>query len=417
MDNNKRFDLSDRLIHFFRKVTLGNGDNFTVPETWGPGDIVEDPDISPMFLLRNSVRIGRIWATWSMRNGRRTVYGPHPAVCFTEMPLGAFVEAGIKRERLGQAMSPYGLVFPKAALFNRGARPVIYGLSSTPSIPRGTDGGERVIPSKSLPLDEQYRYVAYAPGKIDWTHEREWRWKCTEHMTERELGLPPDHGSEIPGLDLNGPDLAGLGAVVKTDVQAERLIHDVLTVTDKLRRRKCNYEFVISLERLRGVRNLHDPKEVEAAIHAAAFDLAPYFQQSKEERRTLITNFMDAATEVTTVPLPSTPPNDEWGGCWLWLTDARHAMVRALIQEGRMVVINSDGRYLVDIRQFDPSNSLRDLENRTRRLAELLFERHGLPATYHSVLGKFGPDDVPSYANPPLENRFHFNHGNDKEDF
>lgn len=414
MSNNKRFDLSDRLIHFFRPVDLTSGDSFSAPETWGPGEIVEDHIMSPMFLLRNSVRLGRIWATWSQRKGRRTIYGPYPAVCFTEMPLGAFVEAGIERQKKGQAMSPYGLVFPKPALFERGARPVIYGLSSSPYIPAGDDGGERLIPAESLPLNEQYRYVTYAPGKIDWTHEREWRWRSTEKQPESEYHVPVDHGLDIPGLDLNDPTLAGLGAIVKTDIQAERLIHDVLTVTDRFGRKESNYEFVISLERLHGVDDLRDPEQVEQAIRAAAFDLEPFFRQSKDERKSHLDNFRAASVEAAKTP--TEPPNGEWGGCWLWLTDARHPMVRALVDEG-LVAVNNDGRYLVEIDEFDPSLPLPDLENRTKRLAALLLERHGVSATYHSALGKFGPDDVPFYADPPFENQFHFNYGRDEDDF
>src|SRR4051812_46151197 len=85
--------------------------------------------LSPLFLMRNAVRLDRLWATWSVRRGRRTIYGADPAVCFTEMPIAAFVEAGHARPKRGEVMGPYGLIFPKAAMFSLGARPVIYGLS------------------------------------------------------------------------------------------------------------------------------------------------------------------------------------------------------------------------------------------------------------------------------------------------
>src|SRR5688572_14341225 len=112
-NNNIRFDLSPFLIHFFRRLDFAKADaNFT-PENWGPGEIVEDAAVTAFFLLRNAIRLQRLWATWSMRNGRRTVYGPHPAVCFTDMPIAAFIEAGEKRAAKGEAMSPIALVLPK----------------------------------------------------------------------------------------------------------------------------------------------------------------------------------------------------------------------------------------------------------------------------------------------------------------
>jgi hypothetical protein len=123
--NTRRFDLSDRLIHFFRALDLDYGPGFTTPETWGPGDLAEDTKFSPFFLLRNAVRCERLWATWSVRNGRRTIYGPDPAVCFTDMPLAAFIEAGETRSARGEAMSAYGLLLPKTAIHGLGARSVI----------------------------------------------------------------------------------------------------------------------------------------------------------------------------------------------------------------------------------------------------------------------------------------------------
>ena len=48
-------------------VDLFSEDSIIAPENWGPGEIVEDHIVSPMFLLRNAIRLGRIWATWSMR--------------------------------------------------------------------------------------------------------------------------------------------------------------------------------------------------------------------------------------------------------------------------------------------------------------------------------------------------------------
>lgn len=127
--NNNRYDLSDRLIHFFRRVDLAGDTAPAWPEDPGYASISESEVLQPAFLLRHAIRMGRLYATWSIRKGRRTIHGKRPVVCFTEMPIAAFIEGGRFREAKGQAMSPYGLVFPKAAAFRTGARPVIYGLT------------------------------------------------------------------------------------------------------------------------------------------------------------------------------------------------------------------------------------------------------------------------------------------------
>src|SRR5258706_51606 len=148
---NARYDLSDRLIHFFRSVDPNHPDTPVLPDHWSFSSLENfDVPLSPFFLMRNAVRQARIWATWSVRSGRRTIYGPDPAVCFTEMPIAAFVEAGIARAKRGEAMSPYGLVFEKATVFEHGARPVIYGLSAGVTVTTSSDGA-RMIDCVELP--------------------------------------------------------------------------------------------------------------------------------------------------------------------------------------------------------------------------------------------------------------------------
>ena len=90
MLNNKRFDLSDWLIHFFRHVDLDGASSVPMPEHMGFENLYESSKLSPFFLLRCALRQGKLWATWSLRNGNRTIYGNDPAACFTEMPIAAF---------------------------------------------------------------------------------------------------------------------------------------------------------------------------------------------------------------------------------------------------------------------------------------------------------------------------------------
>lgn len=145
MKSNIRFDLSDYLVHFFRDVDLEGANTILFPEHMGWQNIWEDTFLPAIFLLRASLRNGRLWATWSFRKGVRTIYGPHPAICFTEMPIAAFLEAGHDRRAKGQAMSPFALVFPKDTLHCIGARPVIYGLSVELVLPSGLGGRQRML--------------------------------------------------------------------------------------------------------------------------------------------------------------------------------------------------------------------------------------------------------------------------------
>tara|TARA_R100000655_G_scaffold27628_1_gene56219 strand:- start:1014 stop:1382 length:369 start_codon:yes stop_codon:yes gene_type:complete len=118
------------LIHFFREIDPEDTDTPVLPENWGFHSMENwEAPFTPFFMFRNAVRHGRVWATWAVRGGKRSIYGHNPAVCFTEMPIAAFLEAGAARARRGEAVSTFGLVFAKSGLHQIGARPVIYGLA------------------------------------------------------------------------------------------------------------------------------------------------------------------------------------------------------------------------------------------------------------------------------------------------
>lgn len=403
--NNIRFDLSPFLIHFFRKLDFEKADVTFTPESWGPGEIVEDASVTAFFLLRNAIRLQRLWATWSMRNDRRTVYGPHPAVCFTDMPVAAFVEAGEKRAAKGEAMSPIALVLPKADVHAAGALPAIYGLSTSAQLPSGIGGGPRIMPASVLPEAEQFRYVTLGTyGSVDWTHEREWRWPYRGKLPDFD-DTPHADGSALPGLDLH---FDGMGAIVKSESQAKKVLHDILVLHDQ--KAPGRYSFVLVGEEIPSLVDLRDPSEVQKALSSAAINLDPFTNMSTVRKKKLVEAFDAALASVDKTNLPSF--GREEGGCWLWLTDAAHEMTRALVKDGR-VHINNEARYLVDL-PFDPDLALSQREELTRRLAVLLEKRHGLAATYHSVLGGFSPDGIPHYSDPPLENKLIFNYGSDE---
>ncbi|HDZ71890.1 MAG TPA: DUF4427 domain-containing protein [Aurantimonas coralicida] len=377
------------------------------PENWGPHAIVEDVVVTPLFLLRNALRLQRLWATWSVRRGRRTVYGPHPAVCLTDMPIAAFIEAGKKRAAKGEAMSAFSIVLPKDHVHAAGARPAIYGLSVDVILPRGDECGSRILPDAVLPEAEQYRYVTLGDyGKVDWTHEREWRWPCRDEPTDPQ-DIPPLDGKDVPGLDLTFP---GMGVIVRTQEQAHKILHDILVLNDM--HSSNSYDFILVADSISDLPALRDPGKVRHVLTAASIDLESIIFVTKTDRILWLAKYNKAVSDVSTEKLPKM--GREIGGCWLWLTDAAHPLTRALVAEG-VVHINQDGRYLVDV-PFDKDLPLSVREELARRLAALLRSRHQQSATYHSVLGKFGWDDIPSYSNPPLENRLIFNYAHDDDD-
>ena len=211
MTQNHRIDLSEWLIHFVHDRDLKHYpkgvelplpfcfDNKGTPLIHSLDEISHDdqvayensighpyglaPDASAYTVLKRILFDGYIKSGWSFRKGKPTIYGPKSAVCFTEMPLYALIEYASNRNDSSLAEA-YGIAIRKRDMFRAGSRPVIYGLSGTHTeASRGNPffrKGLRCLSSScGLALHEQYRYVAMnldQNRRIDWTHEREWRW-------------------------------------------------------------------------------------------------------------------------------------------------------------------------------------------------------------------------------------------------
>lgn len=136
-------------------------------------------------VLRQILVEGALRPGFSERSKGRTVYGPVPAVCFSEQPLAAFATYVAVRNDTS-AIDGYGLLLHKHDVSTAGGRPVIYGLDQSYELDllekhvRKLDPAARILNEECLPLREQYRYVTFAPNDsqyaIDWSHEREWRW-------------------------------------------------------------------------------------------------------------------------------------------------------------------------------------------------------------------------------------------------
>lgn len=408
--NNRRFDLSDRLIHFFRDLDLEKTDTPVVPEQWGHATIQEDTLLPAFFLLRHAIREGRLWATWSVRSGRRTIYGPRPAVCFTEMPIAAFIDASRERAAKGETMGTCALVLSKPAAFSAGARPVIYALSSEARASGGL--GMRSFPDEALPSQEQYRYVAYDPTRktLNWTHEREWRWPLdVEPYEEDPDGIPPADSADLPGLELDRQTMHGLGVIVGTRREANKVIHDILTKVDREDISESHYTFIIAAEEIPDWVALRGHAEMEQAIWDNVIDLQQFFSVKKADATAMHDRLRALVAKVED---EAAPPREEhvhdWGGCWLWLKDNRHQLVRALVRLGAVHIART-GRYLVELPELDPSRPLRQREELVALLCEEVRQEFGTDAQYFSVRESDDYDAIPSYTDDLVGDPFFYN--------
>lgn len=413
-ENLNRFDLSDRLIHFFRKINVMSSDAPAIPEHLGFNNINECDTLPALFMLRCAIRSGKLWATWSYRNDARTIYGPSPAVCFTEMPIGAFLEAGIAREARGEAMSQFALIFPKNSLFQVGTRPVIYGLDRVgAALPPGKGGGPRIIDNRLLPEHEQYRYVTYNPlssRPIDWSHEREWRWPYRGSLVEMEQQIEEcgviSEQDDMPGLDISNPCLAGIGVVVQTRDQAQLIAHDILSLVDRGVVPVGHFSFILCAGELPTDGRLRNPKDMTIVIQNSIIDLSPHFAQQPADVDRLNHRFSKMVEEIEEAH-PQIQYG-EYGGAWLWLLDNTHTLTRCLLASGR-VVVSKEGRYVAKLWEFNSDRGLRQREEMTKMLASRVSNEFAIEAGYFSVLNSVNIDAVPFYCDDHIDNKMYYN--------
>jgi hypothetical protein len=418
MSNNIRFDLSDRLIHFFRQVDLeGDSAPAIQPEHIAFNSYVEGTVWPALFLLRCAVRSHRLWATWSVRKGVRTIFGPRPAVCFSEMPLAAFLESSRSREAAGQAMSGYALTFPKAAMHAVGANPVIYGLTErNVLLPKGLGGGARSLPPEVLPEPEQYRYVTYNPSgpyKVDWMHEREWRWPwpypgSLAHVEQEfeEYGLISD-AADIPGFDFADSSLRGIGIIVKSAEDARKLKYDVLALVDRGVVHRNHFDHILVQDLLPDTSGLIGPDEVQTAIDGSLIDFSGYFDLPDADVEQIVSDFSGRVQRLEARAPKMTSPPLERGGCWLWFHDNTNRYVRALVQAGR-VTVNKEGRYVASLDELDSGRELRERQQFTLELARELQSEICIHAGYFLVVNSFDPDETPFFIDcPPKDDLYH----------
>ena len=201
----ERKDMTKWLIHFVKDV-----DYSQYPEEdpiYGTNREVDDGD-SAFAALLSIIRIGGLIPNYSYRNGKTTLFGKSPVVCATEMPLYSFYKyAHSLSAEKRKNVSPIGIAILKNEFFAEGGRPAIYGLSEDNQNLNYVCNNPkyRILKDDILPQKEQYRLVSTDLGAskaIDWTHEREWRWKPTKNSHELWGKDGNEKVGPLPGLPI-----------------------------------------------------------------------------------------------------------------------------------------------------------------------------------------------------------------------
>ena len=271
---NCRFDLSDWIIHFVHDRK--SADDLYIIADYAKSELDEDYNIISFFneegkgvslsdeyrekeypiaedepafgVLKKIIHDGYIHSGWSLRHFRPTIYGPYSATCFTEMPLHALIKYAKFRGTCSGYVGNYGIAFKRSELYNAGARPVIYGLSSPHQEANDESDpnfghGWRCLSSKcGIGLNEQYRYVYTNFGttkSTDWMHEREWRWplsKPDSHLDGMPFLLSEDWGYQFSEIVI----------IVSKDVEQQEILEQLKVMYDA-KGRECGIDYNIRL--------------------------------------------------------------------------------------------------------------------------------------------------------------------------
>ena len=445
--NLDRIDLSDYLIHFVSSVDTENEDYYLSEmhpkEFEMNGDTVEENILSPFFILRRIIRNCQLISTWSYRSGNRTIYGKYPAVCFTEMPLSEFVRTSIQRQSKGHKISSYGLIFNKKQLFGLGTRPVIYGASQEVRVI--SNGLYKELDPQIYSDKELYRYVAFnldrLPYPIDWTHEREWRWPNYAYeyydinsimfddiadkklnATLRELlRLRENERIEFHGLNLDKVNVNGIGIILKNELQAKRIVKDILKLIDTGKISKKSFGFILYFNHLvENIENLIDKNYVKNVITKGLIRIDDFFQIDDSLKKEVKRKIESICKEFKNYD-KFEQPHKGWqsGISFPCLNSNEDKIARVLVNLGYIKVTNL-GRYLIDLPILQPTKCMENNEEFVRQILNPILEKElGIRLTYYSV-GDFmsgkpiSINDTPFYTEP---NDDEWNYAHDENDY
>ncbi|MCP4162607.1 MAG: DUF2971 domain-containing protein [Deltaproteobacteria bacterium] len=153
-----RDDISNKLVH----LTKGQNENETIKG-------FKDNRIQAITTLKDIISKRKLIGNTGY------IKGKYKCVCFSEAPISKLSHI-LAEEKVSFRYQPYGLIFNKKWLYEKGGRPVIYGPTSEYDL---------------LPEDLKYRHVRFELSKeypVDHTWEREWRIK-TDELEFKEIDV------------------------------------------------------------------------------------------------------------------------------------------------------------------------------------------------------------------------------------
>ncbi len=203
-----REDITDWVIHWTRYQSGPSSKYVSLFEVLKL--ILQCGYLTPTFAPRTPRFAGEI---------RNTIQGPHPAVCFTDQPLSAFVRSC---KALGGRYQFYGIAFEKQNLFAYGGRPVFYGDKYLVDRLRDED---KYLWVRYDPIPAPISFSSNIDYPIDWSHEREWRAR-TRKYAYLDWGLTPEEGVPLilPPIYIEGNFTIPLPIVlVRSSREAEQL--------------------------------------------------------------------------------------------------------------------------------------------------------------------------------------------------
>jgi hypothetical protein len=388
-----------RVAHYFRTVDLlSESSPGFIPEGYWSGCCVDEPYWPARVLLREAVRSHHIWATFGIREGRETINGTQPAVCFSGFNVADLIAVRDGLSPADEHATQYAITFPIRSAEQMGAEQAVRGGDLRTFLMK--ESGSRFVTEAEV-VRKMFRYIDV---QLDFFSEQpsapEWRWPYTGNYHAEVARIEEEgfEGNSIPGLDLAQENWSEVGVVVSSKADALRLQYDILSLIDQGLVSQSHFDHLLVCDLLpASLSGLTDTK-IKAAVTAACFDFKSCLAISDEAAIATLKDFSARVFDLER----STPESEvqEVGGCWVYFLDNTHPYVRALVKSGR-VVVNKQGRYLGKLVELNCDRDLRERQNIVKALCEQLQEAHGVVCSYYSVRNSWHPDDDPAYCGRP----------------
>ncbi|MCK1791691.1 DUF4427 domain-containing protein [Pseudomonas violetae] len=410
-ENSRSFS---RVAHYFRNVDLSSDSSPDfIPEGFWSGCCVEAPYWPALILLREAIRSHHIWATFGIRNGRETINGTQPAVCFSGFNVADLIAVRDGLSAADEHATQYAITFHTRSAELAGAEQVVRGGNLRAFIQK--ESGLGFVPEADV-VSKEFRYIDVQLDLFrEQTSQPEWRWPYTGDY-RRAVTKIEEEGYEanpIPGLDFAQGRWGGIGVVVSTEADALRLQYDMLSLIDQGLVPQSHFDHLLICDRLPASLNGLSESKINKAARAACFDFRSCMSISDEAAAAALEDF---TRQLSTLEISTSKRQiHELGGCWVSFQDNTHPYVRALLKTGR-VVVNKKGRYLGNLNELDPRRDLRERQEMVKILCQQLKEEHGVACCYYSVRNSWRPDGSPFYCGKPWSGLHRITDEPDEED-